>query len=69
MSSAWPAIPGTEVEICSLREVLNVHGGDGKWLMVWQYSNTADKRVERSLALGPYALMPYIYSMFYLIVC
>ena len=33
-SSAWPAIPGTEVEICSLRGVLNCHGGDEKWLIV-----------------------------------
>ena len=34
LSSARPAIPGTKVEIYSLRVVLNCHEGDGKWFMI-----------------------------------
>ena len=51
MSLARPAMPGTELEICILGGVLNRHGGDGKWLMLWQCSSPAGKKVERPLAL------------------
>ena len=51
ISSAWLMIPGTELEISSLREVLNCHGGDEKWLMVWWCSSSSGKRVKISLAL------------------
>ena len=51
LSSARPAIPETEVEIYSLQWVLNCHGGDGKWLVIWQCSSSAGKRVEGSFAL------------------
>ena len=41
----------TVVVICSSREVLNCHGRDEKWLMLWWCWSSGGRRVDSSLAL------------------
>ena len=47
--STEPAIPGTEVGICSMLGLLNFQSGDGKWLMISRCSSSAGRLVKRSL--------------------